>query len=165
MPLEYHLLKVRKELNRVFMVLLRVSGAVLILLSITVSIPLLIHTYREGGGPWGFGVIQIPVLLPLSAYVLFGVAGFVRQRSDQRKYFIAAHVVTLLVGLISLYVFPVYPVFLTLIPLFLATFGIINKEHFQFYLLLMIWLAIVANILLLKWELEFGRSIPVLQFF
>ncbi|MGC1243980.1 MAG: hypothetical protein WA874_20485 [Chryseosolibacter sp.] len=143
----------------------RLSGAILIILSLTVSVPLVIHTWQNKGGPWGFGIIGLPVLIPLAAYILFGVAGMIRNEASRRKVFVSAHVVTLITGLITLAIFPVYPVAFAVIPVLLATAGIINKKHFRIFLLMMIVLAIAANILLLKWELEFGRTIPVLQLF
>lgn len=143
----------------------RITGVILILLSSTVVVPLTIKTIETGGGPWGFGIIGLPVLLPLSAYLLFGLAGVVSGDARQRNLFITAHFVTIIVGLGSLLVFPFYPAFFALIPIVLAILGISNKKYFRHYLLAMMFLAIVANILLLKWELDFGRAIPLLQLF
>jgi len=145
--------------------LIKVLGVVLLLLSLGVSIPLTISTLQEGGGPWGFGVIGLPVLLPLSACLLFGIAGLQQHVVKQREFFIGAQIITLITGIVSFFIFPVLPVFLFLLPVLLSTIGIINKRQFKFFLWLMITLAIMANILLLKWEFDFGRTIPLLQFF
>lgn len=141
----------------------RWSGVILVILSLAVSIPLALHTWKDSGGPWGFGVISLPVLVPLSAYILFGIAGMVR--GGQRSLFVAAHVITLLIGIVAFIIFPVYPVGLTMIPVVLATVGVINKKHGIYYLLLMIVLGVIANLVLLKWELDFGRTVPLLQLF
>jgi hypothetical protein len=83
-----------------------VAGALLILLSLAVSIPLTIKVYIDGGGPWGFGIIGFPILVPLSFYILFGCVGLIRTEMWQRKIFIATHFVTVAVGVITLFIFP-----------------------------------------------------------
>ena len=143
----------------------RLVGIILIVLSLTVSVPLVFITWQEGGGAWGFGIIGLPVLLPLSAYILFGIAAVPRNIARQRKLFIGAHLVTLGTGLTSLYFFPVYPALFVVIPVLLATVGIMSRKRFKLYLLLMISLAIAANLILLKWEFDFGRTLPILQLF
>lgn len=143
----------------------KVLSIILIVLSIAVSIPLTIVTWRAGGGPWGFGIVGLPVLIPLSAYLLFGIAGLAKQEVVQREWFIGAHIITLVAGIAGLFLFPVYPTFVAAIPLLLAALGIIDKKHFKGFLLLMISLAIVANIVLLKWEVDFDRTLPLLQLF
>lgn len=141
----------------------RALGILLVLLSLTVSIPLAVRTWQNQGGPWGFGIVGLPVLLPLGSYILFGIAAFPRQPVRRREFFIGAHLVTLVVGFASFFIFPVYPPALMVIPLALATIGIVSRRHFAFFLVLMITLAIIANFILLKWELDFGRSLPLLQ--
>lgn len=143
----------------------KAAGLLLILLSISVTISLTIKTFVTGGGTWGFGIVGIPILLPLSAYLLFGIAGWINNESLQRKIFITAHLVTLSIGLISLIIFPVYPKAFVLIPLSLAILSMVSKNRFKYFLLLMILLAIVANILLLKWEIDFDRTLPIFQLF
>jgi hypothetical protein len=141
----------------------RIVGIILVLLSGTVVVPLTIKTIETGGGPWGFGIVGLPLLLPLSAYFLFGLAGMVSGEARQRNLFITAHVVTIIVGLGSLFIFPFYPALFALLPIALAVLSIRNKKYFRHYLLAMMLLAIAANILLLKWELDFGRTIPLLE--
>ena len=141
----------------------RWSGVILVILSLAVSIPLTLHTWKDAGGPWGFGIVSLPVLIPLSAYALFGIAGVASK--GQRILFVSAHAVTLLIGIVAFIIFPVYPVGLTMIPVLLATVGIVNRKYAIYYLLLMIVLGIIANLALLKWELDFGRAIPLLQLF
>ena len=143
----------------------KIAGLLLILLSMSVVIPLSIITIKTGGGTSGFGIIGLPVLLPLSAYLLFGIAAWLKFEARQRRIFIAAHIITFSTGLIGVLLFPVYPKPIVLIPLALAVFGIANKRNFKYYLFLMIFLAIAANILLLKWELEFDRTLPLFQLF
>lgn len=142
-----------------------VAGALLILLSLAVSIPLTIKVYIDGGGPWGFGIIGFPILVPLSFYILFGCVGLIRTEMWQRKIFIATHFVTFAVGVITLFIFPVYPALLVSIPLLLAVIGLVSHSKYKYYLLVMLILAIVANTVLLKWELDFHRSVPVVQLF
>lgn len=138
---------------------------IVIVLSLAVSIPLTIKIYLDGGGPWGFGIIGFPILIPLSFYILFGLTGLIRADAYQRRAFIVAHSVTFVVGAITLFIFPVYPALLVSIPLLLAVAGLISHSRFKYYLLLMLLLAVVANGLLLKWELDFHRSIPIIQLF
>lgn len=142
-----------------------IAGILVILLSATVSIPLAIKVYLDGGGPWGFGIVGFPILIPLSFYILFGLVGLIRADAYQRKAFIAMHFITFGIGAIVLFIFPVYPTILVSIPLLLAVMGVMSHSKYKYYLLLMLLLAIVANSLLLKWELEFHRSIPIIQLF
>lgn len=143
----------------------KAAGLLLILLSISVTISLTIKTLVTGGGTWGFGIIGIPILLPLSAYILFGIAGWIKNKALQRKIFITAHGVTLSIGLISLIIFPVYPKAFVVIPVSLAILSVVSRNNFEYLLLTMILLAIVANILLLKWEIDFNRTLPIIQLF
>lgn len=146
-------------------ILNKAAGLLLILLSISVTISLTIKTFVTGGGTWGFGIVGIPILLPLSAYIIFGIAGWIENEALKRKIFITAHWVTLSIGLISLIIFPVYPKVFVLIPLSLAILSMVSKDRFEYLLLTMILLAIVANILLLKWEIDFNRTLPIFQLF
>lgn len=139
------------------------ASIALILLSVAVTIPLTIRTIREGGGSWGFGVIGLPILLPLSAYILFGIAGALPKDQPQWKAFLLAHIITLLIGFVTLALIPIYPGVFALVPLTLFILGLLHKKRFRFYLLLMITLALVANILLLKWELDFHRGLPIVD--
>lgn len=143
----------------------RIAGIIVIILSLTVSIPLVIKIYLEGGGPWGFGIIGLPILIPLSFYILFGITGVIRSDLFQRKVFIITHFITFGIGAIVLFLFPVYPTLLVSIPLLLAIAGLISHSKYKYYLLLMMILAVLANGLLLKWELDFHRSIPIIQLF
>lgn len=143
----------------------RIAGIVVIILSLTVSIPLCIKIYLDGGGPWGFGIIGFPILIPLSFYILFGMTGLIQSDLFQRKAFIITHFITFGIGTIVLFVFPVYPALLVSIPLLLAVVGLISHSKYKYYLLLMMVLAVLATGLLLKWELDFHRSIPIIQLF
>lgn len=143
----------------------RVLGVLLVVLSVAVSIPLTLRTWMEQGGPWGFGIVSLPVLLPLSFLILFGIAALPAQWVRRREYFIGAHLVSLVVGITSFLMFPVYPALLMVIPVALASIGIVSKRYLRFFLLLMIVLPIIANLLLFKWEVDFGRTLPLLQFF
>jgi hypothetical protein len=126
---------------------------------------LTIKIIETAGGSWGFGIFGLGILLPLSAYVMFGFAAIVNKEADQRRIFIAAHVVTLIMGSVTLLIFPVYPKFIVIVPVTLAILGIANKRNFKYYLLTMIILALLANVLLLIWEIDFDRSLPLFQLF
>lgn len=141
----------------------KVSGLVLILLSVLVSVPLTILTIRSGGGTWGFGMIGLPVLLPLCAYALFGIAPLIRDERDQWRIFIGTQVITLAIGIVSLLLFKLYPRLIIAIPITLAIISFASRKHFRQMLLIMILLGCVANIMLLKWEIDFGRTVPLVQ--
>ncbi|MFZ6012159.1 MAG: hypothetical protein ACOYXT_17590 [Bacteroidota bacterium] len=138
---------------------------VVILLSLAVAIPLTIKVYLDKGGPWGFGIIGFPILIPLSFCILFGLVGLIRSDAWQRKAFMAAHLITFVIGAIVLFIFPVYPALLVSIPLFLALIGLLSRSKFRYCLSLMLFLTMMSNVLLLKWELDFHRSIPIIQLF
>ena len=141
------------------------AGVALILLSILVAIPLTIKTISTNGGTWGFGIIGLAILLPLDAYVLFGVAGLLSSQDKQQLLFRMGHLLSVSIGVVGLIIFPLFPFAVAIVPVVLSMFSFLDKKHFRFYLLLMIVLALVANVLLLKWELDFGRAIPFLQLF
>lgn len=141
------------------------AGAILIVLSILVAIPLTIKTIDTNGGTWGFGIIGLAILLPLDAYVTFGVAGLLNSQDKQQLLFRIGHVLSVSIGVVGLIIFPLFPFAVAVVPVLLSMFSFLDKKHFRFYLLLMIVLALVANTLLLKWELDFGRAIPFLQLF
>ena len=142
-----------------------VSGLLLIMLTITVAIPLTIKSFQTNGGTWGFGIIALVILLPLCGCLLFGIAGMIRQLEIQRWIFVSAHVVTIITGVVGHFILPVYPTYVVLIPIALATWGILSYKKYQYFLLAMIVLAISANVVLLKWEVDFGRTVPVIQLF
>lgn len=141
------------------------ASILLIILSISVAIPLTIKTVDEGGGAWGFGVIGLPLLLPLSGYILFGFAGIFRREIAQRKIFLTAHMATLVTGFVSFSILPIYPAVFALIPFMLFVASAVDRKHLKYYLLIMVVLSITANLLLLKWELDFHRTLPLLQLF
>jgi hypothetical protein len=140
-------------------------GIVSILLSVLVAIPLTIKTIIDGGGPWGFEIISLAILVPLSCYLVFGIAGVLEDEDNQRRMFIVAHILTIVTGIVVHFTFPVFPFWVAFVPLTLAMVGIASHRNFRYFLLLMIVLSLVANVLLLKWELDFGRSLPLLQLF
>jgi hypothetical protein len=141
------------------------AGAALILLSILVAIPLTIKTVITNGGTWGFGIIGLAILLPLDAYVIFGVAGLLNSQDKQQLLFRIGHLLSVSIGVVGLIIFPLFPFAVAIVPVVLSMFSFLDKKHFRFFLLLMIVLALAANGLLLKWELDFGRAIPFLQLF
>lgn len=140
-----------------------VLAGVLVFFLVTVSFPLTIKAMREGGGPWGFGIIGLHFLIPLNFYFLFAVSAWMKDRLWQRSFFILGHAVTIILGSVAFMIFSVLPKLLLIIPIALAVIGISDRKRFGFYLILMMSLAITANIVLLKWELDFGRSIPIVQ--
>lgn len=142
-----------------------IAAVILITLSLVVSIPLTVITYQNNGGPWGFGLIGLPILLPLSFYILFGVVGMLRHEHSQRKWFVVALGVTFFVGIVSFIILPVYPMALVSVPLILSAFGMLSRWRYKYYLIIMLCLGIVANVVLLKWEIDFNRQLPVIQLF
>jgi hypothetical protein len=141
----------------------RIVGGLLIALSLAVSIPLTLKVYLDGGGTWGFGVIGFPVLIPLSFYVLYGVTALIRPDNRQRKAFIVCHFISFAASAVSMFMFPVYPTLLVSVPLLLAVFGLMSIGRYKYYLLSMQLFAIIANVVLLKWEFDFHRSLPVIE--
>ncbi len=143
----------------------KLLSIVLIVLTIAVSLPLSITTYKEAGGPWGFGIVGLHILLPLTMYVLFAVPAFLKVDVYQRTMFIAAHVVTVCTGFVGFLLFPLAPKLLLLIPVMLAVAGIYHKRRLTLYISVMLILGIAANVVLMKWELDFGRSLPIVSLF
>lgn len=127
--------------------------------------PLTVKAITEGGGPWGFEVVSLAILVPLSCYLFFGIAGVLANEELQRKFFITAHILTIVTGVGGYFIFPVYPFWVAIVPLALAVAGITSYRKFTYFLLVMMSLSIIFNIVLLKWEVDFGRTIPLLQLF
>jgi hypothetical protein len=144
---------------------IQLCGLALILLTILVSLPLTIITIETNGGPWGFGIIGLGLLLPLNILVAFGFTALIRRVDRLRKAFLASHALSLLMGISSMISFPIYPTFIVIIPILLALFGFFRRRATSFQLLVMLLLAITANLILLKWELDFDRSAPITQLF
>src|SRR5689334_10427721 len=95
----------------------KICGVACITLTVLVAIPLTVKTIMEGGGPWGFEIVGLAILVPLSGYFLFGIAGCFQDDEKQRRLFIVAHVVTIITGIMGYFTFPIYPIWVALIPL------------------------------------------------
>jgi hypothetical protein len=139
------------------------TGTILLGLTIAVAIPMTVVTIQSHGGEWGFEMIGLTVLVPLCGYALFGLAGLLRKHYVRRKVFIASHIVSLILGIVYCFVFPIYPVFIVIVPILFAGLGIVDKRNLDYYLVLMQVLGIASNIFLLVGELNDGRTVPVLQ--
>ena len=135
------------------------------LLTVAVAIPLTIKVIIEGGGPWGFEIVSLAILVPLSCYLFFGISGMLKSDDWQKRFFIIGHALTIITGIGGYFVFPLYPFWVASVPVALAIAGISSHKIFVWYLLGMIALTIFFNIVLLKWELDFGRTIPLFQLF
>jgi hypothetical protein len=141
----------------------RIIGGVLIVLSLAVAIPLTVKVYLDGGGTWGFGVIGFPILIPLCFYIFYAITALLRPDVRQRNSFIVSHFISFTASAVSMFMFPVYPTLLVSVPLLLAVFGLMSIGKYKYYLLWMQLLAIAANVLLLKWEFDFHRSVPIVE--
>jgi hypothetical protein len=139
-------------------------GWLLIILTVTVSIPLTIITIVTDGGSWGFGIIGLAILFPLDVLGLFGITALLRL-DQQRKAFVASHIISVLVGVFGMLSFPIYPAAIVAIPLAMAAMGIASRRRTSHYLFVMIVLAVLSNLILLKWEIDFHRNLPLLQLF
>jgi hypothetical protein len=143
----------------------KITGAILITLSVVVCIPLSVITWQTRGGTMGLGMVGLAILLPLSAYIIFGIAAFFGNPRLQRGLFVSGHIVSILIGIASLIIFPVYPKAFVAAPVLLALAGISSGRRIRYFLLGMIMLGVIANVLLLSWELDAGRNIPAAQVF
>lgn len=143
----------------------KIAAALLIFLSIAVSIPLLLKTIVTHGGPWGFGMAGLGILIPLSGYIAFSIAPFQRSDIAQRNMFFFAQSLTFTAGTICLFFLPFYPLIILLIPLLLLIISIVDRKRYRIYLLICMVLAIAANLLFLVWEFDFDRTVPILQLF
>ncbi len=142
-----------------------VTGILLVLATVLVSLPLTILTVIDKGGPLGFETMGLAVLVPLCAYIFFGISGLPREFLTRRKLFMIAHGVSILSGVVYSIIFPVYPITIVLIPMAFATFGIVDKRNTTYYLLFMQSLGVTANAVLLFWELKAAKNIPLFDLF
>ena len=143
----------------------RLLAIIVTVLTMIVSLPLSIKTLQQGGGPWGFGVVGLHILLPLNTYIFFAIPAFLHNKRTQWLAFITAHLVSLAVGITGFVMFPILPKSILLVPISLAAASVIFWKRLPLFLWIMLVLAITANVLLLKWELDFGRSLPIIQIF
>jgi hypothetical protein len=135
----------------------------LAILLVLVAIPLTIITITTNGGTLGFGIMGLPILLPLCTYLFTTVVPFVKGRKQQRILFITSQIITLVTGLASFFIFPIFPILILAIPVVLGIVDILDKSRQQYYLLLMLVLPSIANVILLIWEFDFGRTFPLFQ--
>ena len=143
----------------------RAAAALLILLSLTVSIPLMLKTIILHGGPWGFGMAGLGVLIPLSGYIVFAITPYLASETAQRKMFFSAQALTFAAGTICLMFLPFYPLIIVLVPMLLFGTSLVDRKRYRIYLLISMILAIAANLLFLVWEFDFDRTLPILQLF
>ena len=148
-----------EDVNRIF-------GIVLILLTLSVGIPLTIQFVISLWGNSGFGIIGPPILLPVNACALFAVITFLERDEDRvRTLFVRSHLITIAAAILGYIVFPKIPIVLIVIPIVLAALGIMDKKDLKYHILTMILLAIIANVILLKWEFDFDRTLPLIELF
>ncbi len=148
-----------EDVNRVF-------GIVLVLLTLSVGIPLTIQFIISFFGTSGFGIIGPPILFPLNASVLFAVITFLEADGERlRTLFVRSHLITIAAALIGYVVYPKIPIVLIIIPFVLAALGTLDKKDLKYHILVMMLLAIISNMILLKWEFDFDRTLPLIQLF
>jgi hypothetical protein len=143
----------------------KILGGIVIFLSVTVSLPLIMLTIRTQGWTWGFGMAGIPVLLPLSGYLIFGIVPFLRNDDRRITLFLLGHIVVLAFGLGSVLLFHLYPTYLIFPPLILSVLSILDRRRWKFYIVVCMIFCIVLNVLFLKWEFDFGRTLPLMRLF
>lgn len=141
-----------------------ILAVVLILLTIVVSLPLTIRTLQVGG-TWGFDIIGLHILLPLNASAAFSIPGLLRGGNSLWRTFWASHLLVLTTGVIASLVFPVLPFYVYIFPIALSAVSLLNKRLFPTFLIIVLLLGIIANVVLLKWEFDFDRTLPLLQLF
>ena len=148
-----------EDVNRVFSI-------VLILLTLSIGIPLTIQFIITLFGKSGFGIIGPPILFPLNTSVMFAVITFLESDEDRlRTLFVKSHLITIAAALLGYIVYPKIPIVLIVIPFVLAALGALDKKDLKYHILVMMLLAIISNVILLKWEFDFDRTLPIIELF
>jgi hypothetical protein len=91
----------------------------IILCGLTIA-PLTIKTIVSKGGGFGFGLIFLPILIPLSCSILFGLIGLLNYLENYRgvKLLLAGtHFLTAVAGIGSFLLIPLFPFVVITIPL------------------------------------------------
>lgn len=81
-------------------------------------LPMTIQTIVSKGGGFGFGLLFLPILIPLSCSMLFGLIGLLDYKENYKlvKLLITvAHLVTAFSGIVSFLFMPIFPIILLVI--------------------------------------------------
>ncbi|WP_339787160.1 hypothetical protein [uncultured Imperialibacter sp.] len=107
-------------------------GIILIVVSALTVIPLAVQTIQSDGGGFGFGLLLLPAILPLSFCIMFGLFGFLNyQRNYERirKIFIAFHVLVAIIGLAAFIIMPVFPFMMISISIAFGLIMTMNQQN------------------------------------
>lgn len=104
----------------------KIIGGLLVLSNVCYFIPKTINVIWTGGKPMGYGLLIVPMLISLHAFLLSGLLAFI----DRDRYprtsailFSISLILLFLGGLLSLFI-PIIALFTVIPTLLLATFGI-----------------------------------------
>ena len=109
-----------------------IIGLLLILISISVIVPLTVQVIKSGGGPFGFGALLLPAILPLSICTVFGLFGMIDYEKNFRRIknlFIIGHVLTAIIGIGIFLIIPIYPFLFIAIPIAWVLITTMTREN------------------------------------
>lgn len=102
------------------------------ILSTLAVIPITVGVIKSGGGGFGFGLMFLPILVPLAFSALFGVFGLVDYQtyySKTRKFLIGTHILTAIAGVMAFMIMPLFPFLILSIPLAVSLIKSMTKEN------------------------------------
>lgn len=79
--------------------------------------------------------------------------------------FVVAHGLCLAVGMVGFIIFPILPKAWLALPLLLALLSMFNRKWVHIFLFISLLLATAANVALLKWQFDFGHTVPIIEVF
>jgi hypothetical protein len=109
-----------------------IIGLLQTIICLLVIVPFTVSVMRTGGGPFGFGALLLPAVLPLSFAGLFGIYGILDYESNfsrTKRLLVLTHVITAVAGVASFLFIPVFPFAFAAIPIAVMLLAGMSKEN------------------------------------
>jgi hypothetical protein len=102
-----------------------------ILCTLTI-IPMTFSIIKSGGGPFSWGLMVLPIVIPLSFSALFGLFGFFyfyQNYEITKRWLRRTHILTGIAGTLSFVIMPIFPALIVSIPLAIWLLETMTKEN------------------------------------
>ena len=145
-----------------------IIGPLQTIICLLIIVPLTVSVVRTGGGPFGFGALLLPAIVPLSFSALFGLFGILdyeKNFSNTRKLMAVVHVITAIAGVATFVFMPVFPFAFVAIPIAAFLLVGMRKENLGQKILITNTLILLCLLAVLYFWLSSagGNRIEVIQ--
>ena len=145
-----------------FVGIISVSGGFLTIIPLTIE---LLTNLNFG---FNFGLLLLPIYIPLFLSLGFGIittlAYYYNYNSLKLKIYTLLHIIIAIIGSIACLIIPIIPTILIGLPLTIIMLYNLTYKNLENQLLIMNSLVICCEIAVMTLELSFGRNIPLLNF-